>query len=64
MLFSSSIMYGNYMTIAQRRLLAQQDAENANRVQMIQDLRDSVTRKDQFMRCGERLCVCLCVCVC
>eukprot|EP00198_Chlamydomonas_reinhardtii_P009452 XP_001698789.1 chlamyopsin-6 [Chlamydomonas reinhardtii] len=48
-LFSSSIMYGNYMTIAQRRLLAQQDAENANRVQMIQDLRDSVTRKDQFM---------------
>ncbi|GLC35005.1 Hexokinase-3 [Pleodorina starrii] len=48
-LFSSSIMYGNYMTIAQRRLLAQQAAENAHRVQMVQDLRDAVMRKDQFM---------------
>ncbi|GIL60119.1 hypothetical protein Vafri_14766 [Volvox africanus] len=48
-LFSSSIMYGNYMTIAQRRLLAQQAAENAHRVRIIQELRDAVTRKDQFM---------------
>jgi signal transduction histidine kinase len=48
-LFSSSIMYGNYMTIAQRRLLAQQAAENEHRVRLIQELRDAVTRKDQFM---------------
>ncbi|GIL82425.1 hypothetical protein Vretifemale_11416 [Volvox reticuliferus] len=48
-LFSSSIMYGNYMTIAQRRLLAQQTAENVHRVRIIQELRDAVTRKDQFM---------------
>lgn len=48
-LFSSSIMYGNYMTISQRRLLAHEAAENAHRVQLIQELRDAVTRKDQFM---------------
>ncbi|GLI70739.1 hypothetical protein VaNZ11_015764 [Volvox africanus] len=48
-LFSSSIMYGNYMTIAQRRLLAQQAAENAHRVQIIHELKDAVMRKDQFM---------------
>ncbi|KXZ47741.1 hypothetical protein GPECTOR_33g623 [Gonium pectorale] len=48
-LFSSSIMYGNYMTISQRRLLAQAEAENANRVRLVADLRDAVTRKDQFM---------------
>ncbi len=35
-LFSSSIMYGNYMTIKQRRLLAQQEAENTHRIQMVQ----------------------------
>lgn len=35
-LFSSSIMYGNYMTIKQRRLLAQQEAENTHRIRMVQ----------------------------
>lgn len=34
-LFSSSIMYGNYMTIAQRRLMAKQEEENQRRVQMV-----------------------------
>jgi hypothetical protein len=51
-LFSSSIMYGNYMTISQRRLIAQHEAENAHRVNMVAELKDAVMRKDQFMRCG------------
>ncbi|KAL6760739.1 hypothetical protein V8C86DRAFT_1037595 [Haematococcus lacustris] len=48
-MFSSSIMYGNYYTIAQRRLIATQLAENEARITMVHDLKEAVTRKDQFM---------------
>uniref|UniRef100_A0A7S3VS63 histidine kinase n=1 Tax=Dunaliella tertiolecta TaxID=3047 RepID=A0A7S3VS63_DUNTE len=48
-LFSSSIMYGNYITIGQRRVMARLDLENKDRIQMITDLKEAVSRKDQFM---------------
>lgn len=33
-LFSSSIMYGNYITIGQKRILARLDEENRDRIQV------------------------------
>ncbi|KAF5834465.1 hypothetical protein DUNSADRAFT_8821 [Dunaliella salina] len=44
-LFSSSIMYGNYITIAQRRVMARLDLENKDRIQMVTDLKEAVSRK-------------------
>ena len=37
------------MTIAERRLLAQADEDNRARIEMVSELKDAVTRKDQFM---------------
>ncbi len=46
---SSSVVYGNYLTVAQRKLLAQQRAENEERVALVAQLTSAITQKDEFM---------------
>jgi len=48
-IFSSTIMYNNYMTIAQRRRIVQQQREHAERLQTVRDLGSAVTSKDEFL---------------
>ncbi|KAK9817243.1 hypothetical protein WJX72_011759 [[Myrmecia] bisecta] len=48
-LLSTSLMHGNYVTMDQRRLLATKAVEEANRVAVIQELRDLVEQKERFM---------------
>eukprot|EP00798_Chlamydomonas_sp_ICE-L_P008207 gene8207-1470_t len=47
--FSSCIMYNNFLSIAQRRMLASLAKEQAERIQMVADLRESISRKDNFL---------------
>lgn len=42
-------MYGNYITIHQRSLIAQQAEENISRIELISGLKEAITQKDQFM---------------
>ncbi|KAK9828691.1 hypothetical protein WJX72_001553 [[Myrmecia] bisecta] len=48
-LFSSSVMYGNFITIAQRKVIAKEIEEHANRLQMVEDLKKAVKTKEEFM---------------
>ncbi|KAG1675574.1 hypothetical protein FOA52_014162 [Chlamydomonas sp. UWO 241] len=47
--FSCSLMYGNFLTIEQRRLIAMRIVEEGNRIQVIQELNDLVEQKERFM---------------
>uniref|UniRef100_A0A7S0RFF1 histidine kinase n=1 Tax=Chlamydomonas leiostraca TaxID=1034604 RepID=A0A7S0RFF1_9CHLO len=47
--FSSSIMYNNYVTIAQRRHRAQVEREHRERIQAVAELSTAVARKDEFI---------------
>ncbi|GAB4816203.1 hypothetical protein N2152v2_003249 [Parachlorella kessleri] len=47
--FSSSLLHGNFMTIEHRRYMAMRVVEEANRVRVIQELRDLVEQKEQFI---------------
>ncbi|GAX76579.1 hypothetical protein CEUSTIGMA_g4025.t1 [Chlamydomonas eustigma] len=48
-LFSSSLLYGNFLTMEQRRLIAMRMVEEGNRIQVIQELKDLVEQKERFM---------------
>ncbi|GFH13551.1 uncharacterized protein HaLaN_09455, partial [Haematococcus lacustris] len=48
-MFSSSLLQGNFLTIEQRRLIAMRIVEEGNRVQVIQELKDLVEQKERFM---------------
>ncbi|KAG2482178.1 hypothetical protein HYH03_018877 [Edaphochlamys debaryana] len=48
-LFSSSLLHGNFLTIEQRRLIAMRIVEEGNRIQVIQELKDLVEQKERFM---------------
>ncbi|KAK9820605.1 hypothetical protein WJX72_012229 [[Myrmecia] bisecta] len=49
-LFSSSVMFGSYMTIDKRRQMAQATFEAAARIELVAELRTAVERKDQFLQ--------------
>lgn len=48
-LFSSSVMYGNFVTIAQRRALAKEAQEHIDRLKQIEDLKVSMQAKEEFL---------------
>ncbi|GAX76781.1 hypothetical protein CEUSTIGMA_g4227.t1 [Chlamydomonas eustigma] len=48
-MFSSSLLYGNFLTIEQRRLIAMRIVEESNRIQVIKELKDLVEQKERFM---------------
>ncbi|KXZ54193.1 hypothetical protein GPECTOR_5g288 [Gonium pectorale] len=48
-MFSSSLLHGNFLTIEQRRLIAMRIVEEGNRIQVIQELKDLVEQKERFM---------------
>jgi signal transduction histidine kinase len=48
-MFSSSLLQGNFLTIEQRRLIAMRIVEEGNRIQVIQELKDLVEQKERFM---------------
>ncbi|DBA81613.1 hypothetical protein WJX77_010729 [Trebouxia sp. C0004] len=48
-LFSSSVMYGNFVTIAQRRALAKEAQEHKDRLKQIEDLKVSMQAKEEFL---------------
>ncbi|KAK9850454.1 hypothetical protein WJX84_010724 [Apatococcus fuscideae] len=48
-IFSSSVMYANFLTISQRRAIAHELEEQAARIQMIQDLKRAVEVKAEFL---------------
>lgn len=48
-LFSSSVMYGNFVTIAQRRAIAKEAQEHKDRLKQIEDLKVSMQAKEEFM---------------
>ncbi|KAK9819755.1 hypothetical protein WJX72_001989 [[Myrmecia] bisecta] len=48
-LFSSSVMYGNFISIQQRRIMAKEIEENLNRMRMVEDLKHAVKTKEDFM---------------
>eukprot|EP00798_Chlamydomonas_sp_ICE-L_P008775 gene8775-33642_t len=48
-IFSSCILYNNFVTIAQRRLMAQLEQEHKDRVRMVEELKDTVQSKDEFI---------------
>lgn len=47
--FSSSLLHGNFMTIESRRLAAMRVVEEANRVKVIHELRQLVEQKEGFL---------------
>ncbi|KAK9805586.1 hypothetical protein WJX72_006500 [[Myrmecia] bisecta] len=48
-LFSSSVMYGNFMTIAQRKRIVEELQEHENRIKMVEELKHAVKTKEDFM---------------
>jgi len=49
MVYSSSLMEANFLSIAQRREFAVKAVEEANRLQTIQQLSNAIERKDDFL---------------
>ncbi|KAG1681287.1 hypothetical protein FOA52_007333 [Chlamydomonas sp. UWO 241] len=47
--FSSCILYNNYVTLQQRRVAAQLVQEHADRIRMVADLKESLQHKDEFI---------------
>eukprot|EP00798_Chlamydomonas_sp_ICE-L_P004427 gene4427-14559_t len=47
--FSSCILYNNFVTIAQRRLMAQLEQEHKDRIIMVESLKETVQSKDEFI---------------
>eukprot|EP00955_Chlamydomonas_euryale_P088571 364392-Chlamydomonas_euryale.AAC.6 len=47
--FSSCILYNNYVTLQQRRVQAQLAQEHADRIRMVADLQSSLRHKDEFI---------------
>ncbi len=43
------MVFGNYLTASQRRLLMRQRQENAERVALVTQLTKAITEKDAFM---------------
>ena len=48
-MFASSLLYGNFLTIEQRRLIAMRIVEEANRVQVIKELNNLMEQKERFL---------------
>ncbi|GAX76782.1 hypothetical protein CEUSTIGMA_g4228.t1 [Chlamydomonas eustigma] len=48
-MFSSSLLYGNFVTIEERRLVAMKAVEDGNRIQVIKELEELVEKKEGFM---------------
>mmetsp|Transcript_37013 Transcript_37013/g.109094 ORF Transcript_37013/g.109094 Transcript_37013/m.109094 type:complete len:615 (-) Transcript_37013:439-2283(-) len=48
-MFSSSLLYGNFLTLEQRKLITMRVIEESNRIQVIQELKDLIEQKDMFM---------------
>ena len=49
MVFSSCILYNNYVTLQQRRIAAQVEQEHKDRIRMVAELRAAVQNKDEFI---------------
>jgi len=47
--FSSCILYNNFVTLQQRRLQAQLAQEHRDRIRMVSELKESVQMKDEFI---------------
>ncbi|KAG1671643.1 hypothetical protein FOA52_006874 [Chlamydomonas sp. UWO 241] len=48
-MFSSSLLYGNFLTLEQRKLVAMRIIEESNRIQVIKELQDLVEEKETFL---------------
>eukprot|EP00798_Chlamydomonas_sp_ICE-L_P011407 gene11407-12110_t len=48
-IFSSSLLFGNFVTIEQRRLVAMRVVEESSRLQVIQELKELVDQKESFL---------------
>ncbi|MEW5298365.1 MAG: hypothetical protein WDW36_001497 [Sanguina aurantia] len=48
-MFSSSLLHGNFLTIEQRRLISMRIVEQGNRIQVINELKVLVEQKESFM---------------
>ena len=47
--FSSCVLYNNYVTLQQRRIAAQREQEHKDRIRMVAELRAAVQNKDEFI---------------
>ena len=48
-MFGSSLLYGNFLTIEQRRLITMRIVEEGGRIRVIEELRELVEQKERFM---------------
>jgi len=48
-MFSSSLLQGNFLTIEQRRLITMRIVEEGNRIKVIHELKELVEQKERFM---------------
>ncbi|KAK9789210.1 hypothetical protein WJX73_000342 [Symbiochloris irregularis] len=48
-IFSSSVMYANFLTLAQRRAIAKEAEEHLARIKLVEDLKRAVEVKEEFM---------------